>query len=87
MPRIRDGVPDGSLLRIDTEAFAFDEPPRGRAMFATLKSLIPEPRQADHPRHYVGRHRRPEPVPQTPDGPDGTPPAPSEGKTEEIAAA
>jgi len=32
-------------------------------MFATIKSLIPEPRQADQPRHYVGRHRRAEPVP------------------------
>jgi hypothetical protein len=32
-------------------------------MFATIKSLIPEPRQADQPRHYVGRHRRPDPVP------------------------
>jgi hypothetical protein len=32
-------------------------------MFATIKNLIPEPRQADHPRHYVGRHRRPDPVP------------------------
>lgn len=32
-------------------------------MFATIKSLIPEPRQADQPRHYVGRHRQPEPVP------------------------
>jgi hypothetical protein len=31
-------------------------------MFATIKSLIPEPRQADHPRHYVGRHRRADPV-------------------------
>jgi hypothetical protein len=31
-------------------------------MFATIKSLIPEPRQADQPRHYVGRHREPEPV-------------------------
>ena len=29
-------------------------------MFATIKSLIPEPRQADQPRHYVGRHRQPE---------------------------
>jgi hypothetical protein len=27
-------------------------------MFATIKSLIPEPRQAFQPRHYVGRHRR-----------------------------
>ncbi|GGQ46404.1 hypothetical protein [Couchioplanes azureus] len=32
-------------------------------MFTTIKSLIPEPRQADQPRHYVGRHRQPEPVP------------------------
>jgi hypothetical protein len=31
-------------------------------MFSTLKSLIPEPRQANQPRHYVGRHRRPEAV-------------------------
>ena len=26
-------------------------------MFATIKSLIPEPRQMDHPRRYIGRHR------------------------------
>jgi hypothetical protein len=32
-------------------------------MFATIKSLIPEPRQADQPPGYVGRHRQPEPVP------------------------
>jgi hypothetical protein len=32
-------------------------------MFATIKSLIPEPRQANQPRQYVGRHRRPEPAP------------------------
>ena len=32
-------------------------------MFATIKSLIPEPRQATQPRHYVGRHRQAEPVP------------------------
>jgi len=30
-------------------------------MFATIKSLIPEPRQAEQPRRYVGRHRVPEP--------------------------
>ena len=36
-------------------------------MFATIKSLIPEPRRADQPRRYTGRHRRPEPV--TPDAP------------------
>ena len=31
-------------------------------MFATIRSLIPEPRQADQPRHYVGRHRQPETI-------------------------
>ncbi|MDT5041338.1 MAG: hypothetical protein QOE51_2323 [Actinoplanes sp.] len=31
-------------------------------MFATIKSLIPEPRHADQPRHYIGRHREPETV-------------------------
>jgi hypothetical protein len=31
-------------------------------MFATIKSLIPEPRQADQPRRYVGRHRKPDPI-------------------------
>ena len=31
-------------------------------MFATIKSLIPEPRQAEQPRHYVGRHRQPETI-------------------------
>ena len=31
-------------------------------MFATIKHLIPEPRQAEQPRRYVGRHRRPEPL-------------------------
>jgi len=39
-------------------------------MFATIKSLIPEPRQADQPRRYVGRHRQPEPpVPDVPVSP------------------
>jgi hypothetical protein len=32
-------------------------------MFATIKNLIPEPRQATHPRHYVGRHRQTDPAP------------------------
>ena len=32
-------------------------------MFAAIKNLIPEPRQADQPRNYTGRHRKPEPVP------------------------
>jgi hypothetical protein len=65
-------------------------------MFATIKSLIPEPRQANQPRHYVGRHRRPEPVaapvspapianvPEQP-GEASSVPA-SEAKTKEIAA-
>ncbi|XVU25555.1 hypothetical protein ACQPZJ_00370 [Actinoplanes sp. CA-054009] len=55
-------------------------------MFATIKSLIPEPRQADQPRHYVGRHRKPEPVP-VPVSPAPTGESVPEGKTEEIAAA
>ena len=32
-------------------------------MFATIKSLIPEPRQATQPRHYIGRHRQSDPAP------------------------
>ena len=32
-------------------------------MFATIKSLIPEPRKATQPRHYVGRHRQTDPAP------------------------
>ncbi|MFC7277970.1 hypothetical protein ACFQS1_28620 [Paractinoplanes rhizophilus] len=32
-------------------------------MFATIKNLIPEPRQADQPRNYVGKHRQADPVP------------------------
>jgi hypothetical protein len=39
-------------------------------MFATIKSLIPEPRQADQPRRYVGRHRQPETLSVVPP-PDG----------------
>ena len=35
-------------------------------MFATIKSLIPEPRQAIQPRGYIGRHRRPEAVDTAP---------------------
>jgi hypothetical protein len=49
---------------------------QGGVMFATIKSLIPEPRLADHPR-YVGRHRVPEPV-AAPD----EPPAPTAEETE-----
>jgi hypothetical protein len=40
-------------------------------MFATIKHLIPEPRQADQPRRYVGRHRHPDAVPDV-DAEDGT---------------
>ncbi len=32
-------------------------------MFGTIKSLIPEPRQADQPRRYIGRHRQPDAPP------------------------
>lgn len=49
-------------------------------MFATIKSLIPEPRQADQPRRYVGKHRSPEPSPI----PEPAPEAPT---AEEITAA
>ena len=45
-------------------------------MFATIKSLIPEPRQADQPRRYVGRHRQPDELVTVP-APEGTPPAPA----------
>lgn len=51
-------------------------------MFATIKSLIPEPRQADQPRRYVGKHRLPEPV-AAPDEP--TPPSPTAEETEPAA--
>ena len=47
-------------------------------MFATIKNLIPEPRQADQPHAYVGRHRRPEPAPL----PDPVPPAPTAEETQ-----
>jgi hypothetical protein len=45
-------------------------------VFATIKSLIPEPRQADQPRRYVGKHRQPEPVPS----PEPTPAPTSEAE-------
>jgi hypothetical protein len=48
-------------------------------MFATIKNLIPEPRQADQPRNYVGRHRRADSVPPTaPVSPAPVSPAPAE---------
>ena len=49
-------------------------------MFATIKSLIPEPRQADQPRRYVGKHRLPEPV-AAPD----EPPPPTADESEPAA--
>jgi hypothetical protein len=47
-------------------------------MFATIKNLIPEPRQADQPRRYVGKHRQPEPLPE----PDAPAPAPTAEETQ-----
>ena len=62
-------------------------------MFATIKSLIPEPRQAEQPRHYVGRHRQPETIaaratvaviPAPAASPEaGTEPEPAEGDRED----
>jgi hypothetical protein len=63
-------------------------------MFATIKNLIPEPRQATQPRHYIGRHRQaeqapvPVPVPVPQDAPVS--PAPvvtTPGEKTETAAA
>ena len=51
-------------------------------MFATIKSLIPEPREADQPRRYVGKHRQPEPV----DGPEEPEPGPTAEETRTAAA-
>jgi hypothetical protein len=64
-----------SLLSIEATHNQLTERQGGVIMFATIKSLIPEPRQADQPRHYVGKHRLPEPV-TAPDEP--SPPAPTE---------
>jgi hypothetical protein len=50
-------------------------------MFATIKSLIPEPRLADQPRRYVGKHRQAEPAPTSAPAPAPETPA------EETAAA
>jgi hypothetical protein len=55
---------------------------QGGVMFSSIKSLIPEPRQADHPRRYVGKHRLPEPI-VAPDEP--TPPAPTAEESEPAA--
>jgi hypothetical protein len=37
--------------------------PQEVTVFATIKSLIPEPRHVSPPRRYVGKHRQAEPVP------------------------
>jgi len=50
-------------------------------MFATIKSLIPEPRQADQPRRYVGRHRQAEPIPQVEPATPASLPAPAADET------
>jgi hypothetical protein len=53
-------------------------------MFATIKkNLIPEPRQAEQPRNYVGKHRRADSIP--PAAPVS--PAPAPVPAEETAAA
>ncbi|GAA0564255.1 hypothetical protein GCM10010172_54630 [Paractinoplanes ferrugineus] len=49
-------------------------------MFAAIKNLIPEPRQANQPRNYVGRHRKPE-------MPTGPGPVDKPAETAETAAA
>ncbi|BCY04976.1 hypothetical protein L3i22_000640 [Actinoplanes sp. L3-i22] len=56
-------------------------------MFATIKSLIPEPRQANQPRNYVGRHRQPEQAPPAPSPVPSSPTAPAPAEPEESPAA
>ncbi|MBB2944869.1 hypothetical protein FB565_004602 [Actinoplanes lutulentus] len=51
-------------------------------MFATIKNLIPEPRQASQPRNYVGRHRQPETAPPAP-----APTSPAAPEPDETTAA
>lgn len=48
-------------------------------MFATIKSIIPEPRLAEQPRRYVGKHRVPEPAPEP------TPPPPTAEESQPAA--
>lgn len=57
-------------------------------MLTRIKNLIPEPRQAEHPRRYTGRHRRPETVtPAAPVSPAPVAaPAPESDETTEAAA-
>jgi hypothetical protein len=51
-------------------------------MFATIKGFIPEPRRANQPRRYVGKHRQPEPSPV----PDAPAPAPTAEEIQPAAA-
>jgi hypothetical protein len=37
--------------------------PQEVTVFATIRSLIPEPRQVSQLRRYVGKHRQAEPLP------------------------
>lgn len=56
-------------------------------MFATFKSLIPEPRHGTQPRRYVGRHRQPDPVPPiAPTSPAPAPEPAAESETESASA-
>jgi hypothetical protein len=57
----------GSLLRVYVRTYTQGQEV---TVFATIKSLIPEPRQADQPRRYVGKHRQPEPEPTPEPGPE-----------------
>ena len=70
------------MLRLEATHNQLAERQGGVKMFATIKSLIPEPRQADHPRRYVGKHRLPEPV-TAPDEP--VPPVPTAEESEPAA--
>jgi hypothetical protein len=57
-------------------------------VFATFKSLIPEPRHANQPRRYVGRHRQPDPVvpPVAPTSPAPAPEPAAESESESESA-
>ena len=67
----------GSLLLVYVKKRAPEA--REGTVFTTIKNLIPEPRQADQPRHYVGKHRQPEPAPEP------APPAPTAEESQPAA--
>jgi hypothetical protein len=57
-------------------------------MFGSIKGLIPEPRQADQPRHYIGRHRHAEaPAPPRPRSEEPPVEPDGDGPTRELASA